>query len=90
MRKIDKSVLSAFSRSALDREKKVRVLIACRPGHAQKLSERLKGQQVRVIKLVEELDILVAEIKQQHLSLLQNSEHVFSAELDQDVNIQAD
>jgi len=90
MRKIDKSVLSAFSRSALDREKKVRVLIACRPSYAQKLSENLKGQQVRVIQLVEELDILVAEIKQQHLSLLQNSEYVFSVELDQDVSIQAD
>ena len=90
MEKIDKSVLSAFSRSALDREKKVRVLIACRAGHAQKLSEDLKDQQVRVVQLIEELDIFVAEIKQQHLSLLQNSKHVSSVELDQDVNTQAD
>ncbi len=90
MEKIDKSVLSAFSRSALDREKKVRVLIACLAGHAQKQSENLKEQQVRVIQLIEELDILVAEIQEQHLSLLQHSEYVLSVELDQDVNIQAD
>ena len=90
MEKIDKSVLSAFNKSALDRDKRVRILIACRAGHAKELSENLKEQQVRVIQLIEELDILVAEIKQQHLSLLQNSEYVSSVEIDQDVNTQAD
>lgn len=90
MDRIDKLVVSAFSRSALDREKEVRVLIACHAGQAQQLSEKLIEQQVKVIQLIEEMDMLVADIKQQHLNLLQSSEHVSSVELDQDVNTQTD
>jgi len=90
MDKVDKSLVSAFSKLALDRDKKVNVLVASHAGESQQLADDLGKQGIKVLQLINELDILVAEINHTHLNLLQDSERVSYVELDKDVNTQAD
>lgn len=89
MSKIDQNVVDALkeANSTENGENSVRVIVVCERDCIQ-VAEAMKNQGIYVTQLIPELDMLVSDIKSEHLSFFESSEPVVAVELDQDVETQ--
>jgi len=87
MNEIDPNVIEALEKMSDDDVQSLTVLISCEIDTSQKLAKKLSEHGVKIRKIMQELDILVADINKPHLSVLQSDKHICAVEVDKEISI---